>query len=178
MSRVVKQDGFGASSEAARMEIRVKLVSPLMGATIPLPDYATEGAAAMDLHACCTEPIVIAAHSQSRIPTGIAIELPSSTMVALVFPRSGLASKHGIALSNAVGVIDSDYRGEIICLMKNDSAMDYRVQPGDRIAQLAFLPVIQAQWVITDDLTPTARSEGGFGSTGTGRTAQVSRNNG
>ncbi|HYH03397.1 MAG TPA: dUTP diphosphatase [Bacillota bacterium] len=152
--------------QAEVLDVRVKIVSPLINSTIPLPAYATEGAAAMDLHACCQEPVVIPARGQGRIPTGIAIELPSSAMVALVFPRSGLASKHGIALSNAVGVIDSDYRGEIICLVKNDSDTDFTVRAGDRIAQLGFFPIVRVNWAETDRLAETVRNEGGFGSTG------------
>jgi dUTP pyrophosphatase len=148
------------------LKVRVRIVSPLMTTTTPLPSYATEGAAAMDLHACLAAPLVIPARGQGRIPTGIAIELPSPTLVALVFPRSGLASKHGIALSNAVGVIDSDYRGEIICLVKNESAVDFLVQPGDRIAQLAFFPIVRVKWEEAAKLTATMRNDGGFGSTG------------
>jgi dUTP pyrophosphatase len=148
------------------LKVRYKIVSPLLKTRIPLPSYATEGAAAMDLHACCSEPLVIPAGGQGRVPTGIAIELPSPASVALVFPRSGLASKHGIVLSNAVGVIDSDYRGEIICLLKNDSAADFVIQPGDRVAQLAFFPIIRVNWEEAGQLIPTERNEGGFGSTG------------
>jgi dUTP pyrophosphatase len=148
------------------LKVRFKIVSPLIKTKIPLPAYATDGAAAMDLHACCTEPLVIPARGQGRIPTGIAIELPSALLVALVFPRSGLASKHGIALSNAVGVIDSDYRGEIICLVKNDSVVDFVVRPGDRIAQLAFFPIARVNWEEAAELAPTVRNKGGFGSTG------------
>jgi dUTP pyrophosphatase len=147
-------------------KVRVRIVSPLIKTVIPMPSYATEGAAAMDLHACCEEPVVIPAGSRGRIPTGIAIELPASTIVALVFPRSGLASKHGISLSNAVGVIDSDYRGEIICLVKNESALDFTVNPGDRIAQLGFFPIIRVNWEEVAQLEETPRGAGGFGSTG------------
>ncbi|HEY8464960.1 MAG TPA: dUTP diphosphatase [Bacillota bacterium] len=152
------------------LKVRVKIVSPLINSTIPLPAYATEGAAAMDLCACCEKPVTIPAGAQGRIPTGIAIELPSPEMVALVFPRSGLASKHGISLSNAVGVIDSDYRGEIICLLRNDSTKDFIVNPGDRIAQLGFFPIIRVKWTEADQLTQTTRNTGGFGSTGVAST--------
>jgi dUTP pyrophosphatase len=122
----------------------------------------------MDLHACLAEPLIIPAGENGKVPTGIAIELPGPEMVALVFPRSGLASKHGISLSNAVGVIDSDYRGEIICLIKNDSRQDFTVQPGDRIAQIAFFPIYRASWEPVNELNDSARGEGGFGSTGIG----------
>jgi dUTP pyrophosphatase len=148
------------------LKVKYKIVSPLLKRTIPLPTYATDGAAAMDLHACCETPLVVPAGGQGRVPTGMAIELPSPTLVALVFPRSGLASKHGIALSNAVGVIDSDYRGEIICLVKNDSTSDFIVNPGDRIAQLAFFPIVRVIWEETAELAATIRNDGGFGSTG------------
>ncbi len=147
-------------------QVRVKIVSPLIPEKIPLPDYATPGSAAMDLHACCEKPIVIPAGSRGKVPTGIAIELPQPEIVALVFPRSGLASKHGISLSNAVGVIDSDYRGEIICLVRNDDDTDFTVNPGDRIAQLGFFPIYKICWEEVAELNNTSRGSGGFGSTG------------
>ena len=152
-----------------RLQVKLKIVSPLLNNQIPLPSYATPGAAAMDLHACLEEPMVIPAGTHGKVPTGIAIELPHPGVVALVFPRSGLASKHGVALSNAVGVIDSDYRGEIVCLIKNDGDADFQVNPGDRIAQLGFFPVYQGVWEIAGELNDTARGAGGFGSTGVGQ---------
>lgn len=147
-------------------KVKIKVLSPLIKTQIPLPGYATDGSAAMDLHACMTEPITIPAGDRAKIPTGISIELPEPDWVALVFPRSGLASKHGISLSNAVGVIDSDYRGEIICLMRNDSDTSFQVQPGDRIAQLAFFPIYRVSWEEAPELDDTARGAGGMGSTG------------
>jgi dUTP pyrophosphatase len=149
-----------------RYDIKVKVLSPLINYTIPMPAYATAGSAAMDLHACCEEPIVIPAGENGKVPTGIAIELPHPDMVALVFPRSGLASKQGISLSNAVGVIDSDYRGEIICLVKNGGPSDFIVKPGDRIAQLAFFPIHRITWEPVHELGGSERGKGGFGSTG------------
>lgn len=145
--------------------VKVKIVSPLLKT---LPQYATDGSAAMDLCACCEQSIQIPAGTKAKIPTGIAIALPTET-VALIFPRSGLASKQGIVLSNAVGVIDSDYRGEIICLMQNDGTADFTVNPGDRIAQIAFFPVLRAQFQEVTELDATVRGEGGFGSTGIGK---------
>jgi dUTP pyrophosphatase len=147
-------------------KVKVKILSPLIKTKIPMPFYATEGSAAMDLHACCETPITIPARSRGSIPTGIAIELPSPDLVALIFPRSGLASKHGISLSNAVGVIDSDYRGEIICLVKNESAQEFVIRPGDRIAQIAFFPICRMGWEEVAELEETRRGDGGFGSTG------------
>ncbi len=150
-------------------KVKVKIVSPLLKTKIPMPVYATEGSAGMDLHACCETSIIIPARSRGSVPTGIAIELPSPDLVALVFPRSGLASKHGISLSNAVGVIDSDYRGEIICLVKNDSDQEFLIQSGDRIAQIAFFPIYRVALEEVTELGETRRGVGGFGSTGTGK---------
>lgn len=148
------------------MELKIKAVSPRIGADIPFPYYASAGAAAMDLHACVDSPVVIAPGARVVIPTGIAIALPSPAYVALVFARSGLGIRHGVCLSNGVGVIDSDYRGEIQVGLVNQSDVSYTVQPGDRIAQMALVPVTQATLVATDDLDETARGGGGLGSTG------------
>lgn len=148
------------------MELNWKSVSPKIGREIPAPYYASAGAAALDLHACLEEPVTIPAGGRGVIPTGIAIALPSPAYVALVFARSGLGIKKGIALSNGVGVIDSDYRGEIQVGLQNSGAEDYTVQPGDRIAQLAVLPVVQVALRQVETLDETERGAGGFGSTG------------
>ncbi|MGE4275579.1 MAG: dUTP diphosphatase [Lawsonibacter sp.] len=149
------------------MELKIKALSPKIGAEIPAPFYASAGAAAMDLHACMDEPVTIFAGKRAVIPTGIAIALPSPDYVALVFARSGLGIKHGIAPANCVGVIDSDYRGEILVGLQNSSDEAYTIQPGDRIAQLMITPVLQARISMVDTLDDTARGAGGFGSTGT-----------
>ena len=148
------------------MNLKIKAVSPKIGTDIPLPYYATPGSAAMDLHACVDTPVAIPARGRAVIPTGIAIALPSPDYVALVFARSGLGIKHGIAPANCVGVIDSDYRGEILVGLQNSGDADFTVQPGDRIAQLMVVPVIQAQIEVADELDETQRGSGGFGSTG------------
>ena len=148
------------------MELKIKAVSPKLGGELPLPYYASPGAAAMDLHACLDEPLTLSPGALVSIPTGLAIALPSAAYMALVFARSGLGVKHGIALSNGVGVIDSDYRGEIRVGLTNLSDTPYTVQPGDRVAQLAVVPVVQARLVPVEDLGETARGTGGFGSTG------------
>ena len=148
------------------MELKVKALSPKIGAEIPAPFYASAGAAAMDLHACVDQAVTIPAGGRAVIPTGIAIALPSADYVALVFARSGLGIKHGIAPANCVGVIDSDYRGEIMVGLQNSGDRDYTVQPADRIAQLMITPVIQAQIRLVEELDDTARGAGGFGSTG------------
>ena len=148
------------------MKLNIKAVSPKIGKEIPAPFYASAGAAAMDLCACMDEAVVLAPRSLVSIPTGIAIALPSAAYVALSFPRSGLGVKHGVSLSNGVGVIDSDYRGELRVGLTNLSDTPYTVQPGDRIAQLAVVPVVQAQLEFCDALDETGRGAGGFGSTG------------
>ena len=148
------------------MNLKIKALSPKIGTEIPAPFYASAGAAAMDLHACMDEAVTIPAGGRKVIPTGIAIALPSADYVALVFARSGLGIKHGIAPANCVGVIDSDYRGEIMVGLQNSGDTDYVIQPADRIAQLMITPVIQAQIAMVEELDDTARGAGGFGSTG------------
>ena len=148
------------------MKLKIKALSPKIGQEIPAPFYASAGAAAMDLHACMDAAVTIPAGERRMSPTGIAIALPSAAYVALVFARSGLGIKHGIALSNGVGVIDSDYRGEIRVGLTNLSDTPYTVRPGDRIAQLAVMPVVQAELERVDSLDDTGRGTGGFGSTG------------
>ncbi|NCE63638.1 dUTP diphosphatase [Pseudoflavonifractor sp. 524-17] len=148
------------------MKLKIKAMSPKMGNEIPLPFYASPGAAAMDLCACMDEAVTIAPGEIVSLPAGVAIALPSAEYAALVFARSGLGIKHGIALANGVGVIDSDYRGEIRVGLVNQSRQPYTVQPGDRIAQLAVVPVVQAALEVADTLEDTDRGDGGFGSTG------------
>ena len=148
------------------MELKIKPLSPKIGKEIPLPRFATDGAAAMDLCACIDAPVVIPAGGQAVIPTGIAIALPSADYVALLFSRSGMGIRSGISLSNGVGVIDSDYRGEIGVGLRNHSEVDYTVAPGDRVAQLMVTPVVRPTLTVTDTLDDTGRGTGGFGSTG------------
>ncbi|MGG0794034.1 dUTP diphosphatase [Brevibacillus laterosporus] len=142
-------------------------MSPMIGTDIPLPHYATLGSAGLDLAACIEQDITIAPGERAKIPTGIAVQMPDAGMVGLVFPRSGNAFKHGISLTNAVGVIDSDYTGEIQVLLQNlDTTEPFVVKKGDRVAQLLFMPVMQARLEIVDELEKTERGAGGFGSTG------------
>ena len=148
------------------MELKIKALSPKIGTEIPLPKFATAGAACMDLCACVDAPVTLEAGARALIPTGIAIALPSADYVALVFARSGLGIKQGVCLSNGVGVIDSDYRGEIGVGLVNLGQSAYTVQPGDRIAQLMVTPVVQPTVVQVSALDDTDRGAGGFGSTG------------
>ena len=148
------------------MELKIKALSPKIGREIPTPFYASTGAAAMDLHACMDEAVVIPAGERRIIPTGLAIALPSADYVALIFARSGLGVKHGIAPANCVGVIDSDYRGELMVGLQNSGDSDFTIQPADRIAQLMITPVVQASITMVEELDETQRGAGGFGSTG------------
>ena len=148
------------------MKLKIKAVSPKIGRELPWPQRATAGSAGMDLSACIEEDIIIAPRQLVRIPTGIAIALPGPEYVALVYARSGLGIKHGITLSNGVGVIDSDYRGEIMVGLTNLSDVPYTVQPGDRIAQLVVTPVVLPEVELAVELDDTSRGAGGFGSTG------------
>ena len=148
------------------MDLKIKALSPKIGTEIPLPYYATPGSAAMDLHACLDEAVTIPAGERRVIPTGLAIALPSADYVALVFARSGLGIKHGVAPANCVGVIDSDYRGEILVGLQNSGGSEFTIRPGDRIAQLMVVPVVQPRLRLVDELDETGRGAGGFGSTG------------
>ena len=148
------------------IEVKIRYVSEKIGNDINPPFYATPGSAGMDLAACIDEPITLEVGQSVIIPTGIAIQLPSSYYVAFVFARSGLGIKHGITLSNGVGVIDSDYTGEIKCGLVNHGSQSYTIQPGDRIAQIVFMPIAMASLIHTDNFEDTGRGAGGFGSTG------------
>ena len=148
------------------MELKIKPLSPLLGKEIEYPAYATDGSAGMDLRACIDAPVTIPAGERGLIPTGLAIALPGPEWVALVYARSGLAIKHGLSPAHCVGVIDSDYRGQVHVGLHNLSGEPYTVQPGDRVAQLVIMPVAQANITVTDTLDDTERGAGGFGSTG------------
>lgn len=130
------------------------------------PQYATSGAAGVDLRACLDSSLVLQPGEIKRIPTGLAIELPHAGIGAFIFARSGLASKHGLALANGVGVIDSDYRGEIQIAMINLGSSPYEIKDGERIAQMVFLPIYLAEFQRVEELEDTTRGIGGFGSTG------------
>jgi len=141
-------------------------IKKMTNASVVLPSYATAGSAGVDLCAELIEPLIVNPGEHVKIPTGLAIELPSQQVVALVFARSGLASRHGMGLTNGVGVIDSDYRGEIQVLMSNSGPQPVTINSGDRIAQMVFLPVFRAIFQEVEELQDTDRGSGGFGSTG------------
>lgn len=148
------------------MELKLKPLSPKLGKEIPFPTYATAGSAGMDLRACMDAPMTICPKERVKVPCGFAISLPGPEWAAYIFARSGLGIKSGITLPNCVGVIDSDYRGEIIVALTNLSDEEYTIQPGDRVAQLVIMPVTQANVTVVDELDDTQRGAGGFGSTG------------
>ena len=148
------------------MKLEIKFVSDKIGKEISQPFYATEGSAGMDLAACIDEPLTLLPGERVAVPTGVAIAIPSINYVGLVYVRSSLGFKKGITLPNSVGVIDSDYRGEILVAMVNLSNEDYTIQPGDRIAQLVITPIMRPEISIVEELSSTDRGDGGFGSTG------------
>ncbi|MCE5234363.1 MAG: dUTP diphosphatase [Mizugakiibacter sp.] len=150
------------------IDVELKVLDPRLGTEIPLPAYATDGAAAMDLRAAPPAPLTLAPGASALIPTGIAVHLGDPRWCALILPRSGLGHKHGIVLGNLVGLIDADYQGPLMisCWNRGDAA--FTIAPGDRIAQLMFVPVGRAQLRRVDEFAPSARGEGGFGSTGVG----------
>ncbi|PWF23070.1 dUTP diphosphatase [Corticimicrobacter populi] len=148
-------------------KLEARIVNDLLGSTLPLPSYATDGSAAMDLRACTTEPVTLVAGGRTLVKTGLAINMMDPGLVAIVASRSGLSLKHGVRVAQGIGVIDADYHGEIAVILANDSQDDYIIQPGERIAQLMFQPVVQVSLHLVDQFsTDTDRGEGGFGSTG------------
>jgi len=146
--------------------VKIKRLSPLLGDTIPLPAYATPGAAAFDLHACIEAPLTLQPGERRLIPCGFAMALTDSGLAALIFARSGLACKKGIALANSVGVVDSDYRGEVMVCLVNTGSQPYEIAAGERIAQMGLFPVALAEFALCDELPDSVRGSGGFGSTG------------
>jgi dUTP pyrophosphatase len=146
------------------LPIEVRLLDPRLREQ--LPAYATPGAAGMDLRACVDAPLQLAPGQCELIPTGIAMHIADPGYCALILPRSGLGHKHGIVLGNLVGLIDADYQGPLMVSCWNRGATAFTVQPLERLAQLVIVPVVQASWKVVDTFTPSARGEGGFGSTG------------
>ncbi len=146
----------------SKLQIQIKRLKD----NVVLPFYATPGSAGLDLSAVLDESLVLKKGEIAFVPTGIAISIPTNTYGAFIFARSGLASRHGICLANSVGVIDSDYRGEIKCALINLGNTDFTIQNGDRIAQMVFMPVAQAELCDVKELDETKRGAGGFGSTG------------
>jgi len=147
-------------------KVQIKVMDKRIGNEFPLPNYATAGAAGMDLRACLDEPIMLKPGETQLIPTGIAIHLGDPGLAAVILPRSGLGHKHGIVLGNLVGLIDSDYQGQLFVSCWNRGGEPFEVNIGERIAQLVFVPVVQASFEVVDEFEQSHRGEGGFGHTG------------
>lgn len=148
--------------------IQLKILDPRIGGEFPLPDYATDGSAAMDLRACIDETLEVAPGETHLIPTGMAIYIADKSLAAIILPRSGLGHKHGIVLGNLTGLIDSDYQGQLFVSCWNRGDRHFTIEPGDRIAQMMFVPVVRVGFDIVDEFVETDRGEGGFGHTGKG----------
>ncbi|MBE0434783.1 MAG: dUTP diphosphatase [Methylomicrobium sp.] len=147
-------------------KIQLKILDERLGKDIPLPEYATTGSAGLDLRACLSESVELKPGDSILIPTGIAIHIADNTKAAVILPRSGLGHKHGIVLGNLVGLIDSDYQGQIFVSCWNRGQTAFTLNVGERIAQMIFVPVVQAQFELVDAFDESARGEGGFGHTG------------
>lgn len=151
----------------SKRQLQVKILDSRLGNEIPLPHYGTEGSAGLDLRACIDAPLVVAPGETVLINTGLAIHIDDPGLAAMLLPRSSLGHKHGIVLGNLVGLIDSDYQGEIKVSCWNRGTEKYTLQVGEKLAQLVLVPVVQASLQIVEEFTASERGEGGFGSTGT-----------
>ena len=147
-----------------RVELRI--LDPRLGDEFPMPDYATDGSAGVDLRACLTQPMALAAGETALIPSGIAVHIGDPNHAAVVLPRSGLGHKHGIVLGNLVGLIDSDYQGEIFISCWNRGQGSFTIEPGERIAQLVFVPIARPTFMTVEAFSESERGAGGFGHTG------------
>ena len=146
--------------------IQLKILDPRIGTDFALPRYETSDAAGLDLRACIDGPLTIEPSQTHLIPTGISIYIANPNMTAIILPRSGLGHKHGLVLGNLVGLIDADYQGPLMVSCWNRGDKAYTIQPGDRIAQLVFMPIIRAQFAVVDEFKATERGAGGFGHSG------------
>jgi len=154
-------------NDRGRRALQVRVLDARVGGEIPLPHYATPGSAGLDLRACLDAPLALAPGEATLIPTGIAIHLDDPGLAAVLLPRSGLGHKHGIVLGNLVGLIDSDYQGQVMVSCWNRGKAPYTIAPGERIAQLVVVPVVQVDFEIVQEFTESHRGAGGFGSSGT-----------
>ncbi|MGH8454635.1 MAG: dUTP diphosphatase [Nevskiales bacterium] len=146
--------------------VQLKILDSRLGSEFPLPEYATPGSAGMDLRALLDAPLELKPGQTELIPTGIAIHMQDRDLAAVILPRSGLGHKHGIVLGNLVGLIDSDYQGQLMVSCWNRGQTAFTIQPGERIAQLVFVPVVQARFERVEEFTESQRGKGGFGSSG------------
>jgi dUTP pyrophosphatase len=147
-------------------KVQIKVLDPRVGEEFPFPHYATDGSAGLDLRACLEAPLEMKAGDTHLIPTGIAVHMEDAAMAAVILPRSGLGHKHGIVLGNLVGLIDSDYQGQIMVSCWNRGKEPFVIQVGERIAQMVFVPVIQVGFEVVEQFTESVRGAGGFGHSG------------
>ena len=147
--------------------IELKILDSRVGDTIPLPHYATDGSAGLDMRACIDDPVIVEPGATELIPTGLAIHIGDPGLAAVLLPRSGLGHKHGLVLGNLTGLIDSDYQGQVFISCWNRSATPYEVRPGERIAQMVFVAVEQVRFQVVEDFADSDRGDGGFGHSGT-----------
>jgi dUTP pyrophosphatase len=150
----------------SRRPIQLKILDQRLGKEFPLPDYATPGSAGIDLRACVDEPLTLEPGETQLIPSGIAIHMADPQLAATILPRSGLGHKHGIVLGNLVGLIDSDYQGQVFVSCWNRGSKSFVIEPGARLAQMVFVPVVQAEFQIVEEFDASLRGSGGFGHTG------------
>lgn len=149
-----------------KRRVQIKVLDPRLGDAIPMPAYATPGSGGLDLRACVEATLDLAPGAVELIPTGLSLYLADPDLAAIILPRSGLGHKHGIVLGNLVGLIDSDYQGQLFVSCWNRSESAFSIEPGDRIAQLVILPVVRADFELVDAFDESGRADGGFGSTG------------
>ncbi|HGJ5876095.1 MAG TPA: dUTP diphosphatase [Arsenophonus sp.] len=149
-----------------KKKIDIKIIDPRVGNEFPLPTYATEGSAGLDLRACLDQAIQLEPDQTKLLPTGLAVHIADQQLAAVILPRSGLGHKHGVVLGNLIGLIDSDYQGELMVSVWNRGDKSFTIEPGERIAQMVFVPVVQAEFTIVQDFETTKRGCGGFGHSG------------
>jgi dUTP pyrophosphatase len=147
-------------------KLQVRILDPRLGTEFPIPDYATDGSAGVDLRACLDEPVTLAPGDCELLPTGMAIHIGDPGLAAVILPRSGLGHKHGIVLGNLVGLIDSDYQGQLMVSCWNRGSTRFTIEPGERVAQMILVPVVRAEMEVVDDFEASERGAGGFGSSG------------
>ena len=152
----------------SRRTFQLKILDPRVGNEIPMPEHATDGSAGVDLRACLDETLVLEPGQTELVPTGMAIHIEDPGLAAMILPRSGLGHKHGIVLGNLVGLIDSDYQGQLFVSCWNRGSETFELQPGTRLAQLVVVPVVQADFEVVEEFSASERGEGGFGHTGHG----------
>jgi len=152
----------------SRHKVQLKILDPRVGQQFPLPEHATDGSAGVDLRACLDDTLEIAPGQTELIPTGISVYIEDPGLAAMILPRSGLGHKHGIVLGNLVGLIDSDYQGQLFVSCWNRGSKPYALEPGERLAQMVIVPVVQAEFEVVEEFVESSRGVGGFGHTGTG----------